>query len=48
MRNNHEAFQTGYDDRVRGRSMRETWTIAVEFQNAYVNGYRAACEDAGE
>lgn len=39
-----EAYDQGYDDRCGRRLMRESWTLAPHVANAYLNGYRDACE----
>lgn len=38
-----QAEQRGWDDRMAGKRMAESWTMPVEEQNRYINGYRDAC-----
>lgn len=37
------AYDKGYADRKAGRNMAEAWTMRPGVQNAYRNGYVAAC-----
>ena len=39
-----QANQRGWDDRMAGKNMAESWTMPVEERNAYRNGYIDACE----
>ncbi|WP_395443536.1 hypothetical protein [Caulobacter sp. UC70_42] len=39
-----QANQAGWDDRMASKSMVESWTLDPHVANAYLNGYREACE----
>ena len=39
-----EGYDAGYEDRCKGRPMRETFTLSRSDENAYINGFRDACE----
>jgi len=43
-----EAYTLGVQDRVRNLPMRESFTLHVSDQNAYVNGYRDMSSDLGQ
>lgn len=35
----------GYQDRMAGLPMAESYTLSPRVANAYINGYRRACEE---